>query len=64
VAAKSDVALSDQQCIKSNSFAYRGAGGGGGGRFAFANPTQVTMPIARITHPSMSYFVSLFFFFF
>jgi hypothetical protein len=36
---------------------------GGGGTLDFAIPTQATMPTARIIHPNISYFRSLFVFF-
>lgn len=45
-----------------NCLTYRG--GGGGGTWDFANPTQATIPTARIIHPNMSYLRSLLFFFF
>jgi hypothetical protein len=35
----------------------------GGGTLDFAIPTQATMPTARIIHPNISYFRSLFVFF-
>lgn len=44
--------------------AYLGGVGGGGGMWDLANPTHATIPTARITHPNMSYFRSLLFFFF
>lgn len=49
---------------KTHHLSYRGGGGGGGGTWDFANPTHATIPTARITHPNMSYFRSLLFFFF
>ncbi|KAJ6705068.1 hypothetical protein OIU79_009884, partial [Salix purpurea] len=38
-------------------------GGGGGGAWDFAIPNHETTPIARIIHPNISYFSSLFAFF-